>query len=99
MIRHIVLHRLKPDATEEAIAAWKAASLDLCRESAEVLNFSFGTNIGSGPSHYDTAFVMDFESLETFRAYVGSDRHQAYVKEHAIPVVDTLAAIQHDLSV
>lgn len=97
MIRHIVMHKLKPTASEAAVAAWKEAALKMCEDSPEVLSHSFGENCGTGPNNYDTAFIMDFESLEVFRAYIASDAHMAYVKEHAIPVVDTLAAIQHPL--
>lgn len=97
MIRHIVLHRVKPDASPERVTAWKDAIVALCETSPEVLSFSFGSNIGAGPNHYDTATIMDFQDMDTFRAYVKSDRHMAYVNDHSVHVAASLAAIQHEL--
>lgn len=97
MIRHIVLVRPKAEASEDDIAEWKAAASAMCATSPEVLSHSFGDNIGTGPNHYDTALVADFADWEAFRAYIASDAHQAYVRDHASKVVGTLAAIQHEL--
>ena len=97
MIRHVVMHRVKATATEEAVAAWKAAVVELGTSSPEVKWFSFGSNVGSGPNHFDTATIMDFEDIETFRAYIKSDKHMTYVQAHAKPVIDQIAAVQHEL--
>ena len=97
MLRHIVLVSFKPEATEDSIAAWHEAVTDLCEKSAEVLSFSLGKNIGSGPNHHDAALVADFADIDAFRRYVGSERHKAYVEDHARHVTAKLAAIQHEL--
>lgn len=97
MIRHIVLIRPKPEASEDDFAAWKAAASEMCASSPEVISHSFGDNIGKGPNHYDTALVADFADWDAFRRYIDSEAHQAYVRDHASKVVGTLAAIQHEL--
>ena len=97
MLRHIVLVSFKPDATSDSIEAWFGAANDMCEKSPEVLSFSLGENIGSGPNHHDAALVADFESIDAFRRYVASERHQAYVENHARHVTAKLAAIQHEL--
>lgn len=96
MLRHIVLLTFKPDATETQVMNWRAAVREMCETSAEVLSFSLGRNIGSGPNHFDAALVADFEDMAAFRRYVGSPAHTAYVQDHARHVVDRIAAIQHD---
>jgi quinol monooxygenase YgiN len=97
MLRHIVLVSFKSEASDDQIAAWRAAVTDMCETSAEVLSFSLGRNIGHGPNHHDAALVADFEDIDAFRRYVGSDAHKAYVETHARHVTDKLAAIQHEM--
>lgn len=96
MLRHIVLLKLKSEASAAQIEAWRAAARAMCEDSSEVLSFTLGENVGSGPNHFDTALVADFENLDAFRRYVGSPLHEAYVKDHARLVVDRIAAIQHE---
>ncbi len=95
MMRHIVLVKFKPAATEDQRAAWYAAVRGLCDGAPEVQSYTLGTNVGSGPNHHDAALVADFADMAAFRRYVDGPAHKDYVQTHAIPVVDTLAAIQH----
>lgn len=96
MLRHIVLSTFKPDATEEKLDAWRKAVTEMCAESEDVVSFTLGTNIGSGPNHHDSALVVDFKDLESFRSYIASPAHKAYVESHAKHVVEKLAAVQHE---
>ncbi|MEQ8367446.1 MAG: Dabb family protein [Roseicyclus sp.] len=97
MLRHIVLVSFKPEATADQITAWREAVTDMCRASSEVISFSLGANIGSGPNHHDAALVADFEDIDAFRRYVGGEKHKAYVENHARHVTAKLAAIQHEM--
>lgn len=97
MLRHIVLVSFKPEASEPQLAAWRAAVTNLCETSDEVLSFTLGTNVGSGPNHHDAALVADFDNMDAFRRYVSSEGHKAYVEDHAKHVTGKLSAIQHEM--
>ncbi|MEM6311275.1 MAG: Dabb family protein [Pseudomonadota bacterium] len=97
MLRHIVLVSFKPEATEVQLSAWRNAVTSLCETSEEVLSFTLGRNIGSGPNHHDAALVADFAGMDAFRKYVSSDAHKAYVEDHAKHVTAKLSAIQHEM--
>ncbi|MGP6086632.1 Dabb family protein [Antarctobacter jejuensis] len=97
MLRHIVLVTIKPEATPKQRADWRADLIAMCEESPEVLSYTFGTNVGSGPNHHDTALVADFKDYKSFKQYVDGARHKDYVMNHARHVVEKLAAIQHEL--
>ncbi len=97
MLRHIVLLTFRPEATEDRIEAWRAAVTEMCETSPEVLSFTLGANVGSGPNHHDYALVADFEDMDSFRRYVGAPAHKAYVENHARHVAGRIAAIQHQL--
>ncbi|MBT8460305.1 MAG: Dabb family protein [Boseongicola sp.] len=97
MLRHIVLSTFKADASEEQLEAWRTAVKEMCKTSDEVVSFTLGANIGSGPNHHDSALVADFKDLESFRSYIASPAHKAYVENHAKHVVEKLAAVQHEI--
>jgi deoxyribodipyrimidine photolyase-like uncharacterized protein len=97
MLRHIVLVSFKPEASEAQLVAWRGAVTNLCETSEEVLAFTLGTNVGSGPNHHDAALVADFANMDAFRRYVSSDGHNAYVEDHAKHVTAKLSAIQHEM--
>jgi hypothetical protein len=95
MLRHIVLSTFKSEATEERRQAWRDALLAMCEASSEILSFTLGANVGSGPNHHDSALVADFHDMNSFRRYVGSAAHKAYVEDHAGHVVGGMAATEH----
>lgn len=97
MLRHIVLLTFKAEATVVQKADWKLAATEMCKISADVLSFSIGDNIGSGPNHHDSALVADFKDIGAFRRYIDSAAHKAYVENHARHIVEKIAAIQHEL--
>lgn len=97
MLRHIVLVSFKSEASEAQLAAWRDAVTNLCETSSDVLFFTLGSNVGSGPNHHDAALVAEFKDMEAFRSYVSSDAHKAYVEDHAKHVTAKLAAIQHEI--
>jgi hypothetical protein len=97
MLRHIVLVSFKAEASDAEIQAWRDAVTDMCQGSDEVLSYSLGTNIGSGPNHHDAALVADFEDMDAFRRYTSGEKHKAYVEDHARHVTARLAAIQHEI--
>lgn len=97
MLRHIVLVTLNPEASDAQVADWRAATRQMCETSPDVLSYTFGENVGSGPNHHDAAIVADFEDMAAFRRYVSGPIHAAYVEDHARHVVTRLAAIQHEV--
>jgi len=96
MLRHIVMLIFKPEATAEQRDAWRTAATEMCEKSPEVVSFTLGANVGSGPNHYDSALVADFNDIEAFRRYLSSPAHKSYVENHARHLVDKIAAIQHE---
>jgi len=96
MLRHIVLVTFKSSASADQRDAWRRAVIDMCEASSEVLSFTLGTNVGSGPNHHDAALVADFADMAAFRRYIDGSKHKAYVQDHALSVVDRLAAVQHE---
>ena len=60
----------------------------------EVKGCICGDNVGSGPNHHDFATVMDFDDLDSFRRYIQSDAHKAYVAGPA-QAAAKLAVAQH----
>ena len=95
MLRHIVLHRYKPEATDEQRLALRAAIEAMPAGMPEIRGLVCGANVGKGPNHHDFAIVTDFDDMAAFRRYIDSPAHKDYVARHA-GIVEKLAAIQHE---
>ena len=95
MLRHIVLQKIKPEATAEERIALRAAIQRLHAEVPEIRSLVCGENVGSGPNHHDFALVADFDDMAAFRRYIASAAHQAFVAGPA-RIVEKLAVIQHE---
>lgn len=95
MLRHIVLVTFKPEASTEQRVAVRSAVEGFATQVPEVRSLVCGENVGTGPNHHDFAMVADFDDLASFRRYIASPAHQAYVAGPA-KAVAKLAAIQHE---
>jgi hypothetical protein len=90
--RHIVLVRFKPEVTDAERVQYAEAIAALNRGTGRP--FAAGSNVGSGPNHYDFAAVTDFADEAAFRAYLASPEHKAYVENFGRPMVAQLAVVQ-----
>ena len=94
MFRHIVLVKWKPEATNAERQAMRAAIEQLPSQVPEIVAARVGLNVGNGPNHYDMATVFDFQDNASFKRYIASAAHQAYVQGPAKAVAQ-LAVVQH----
>lgn len=94
MFRHIVLLKLKPEATADERETLQRAIDDLPLVAPEIRGLRRGENVGSAPDNYDLAVIMDFDDEASFRSYLAGPAYHAYVSGPAL-IVERLAALQH----
>jgi hypothetical protein len=94
MIRHVVLFRWKPEATEyqKALAATEIARLPAIVPS--ILGFAIGTDAGINEGNADFAVTADFEDEAGYLAYRDDPTHRAMVADHIIPILAERTAVQ-----
>ncbi len=97
MIRHIVLFRWKPDATDEqkALIATELAKLPSVVPS--ILGFGLGPDAGINEGNADFAVTADFDDEAGYLAYRDDPTHRAIIAEHIAPFVAVRVAIQFQL--
>jgi len=94
MIRHVVVIRWKPEATEDqkALAATELARLPAIVPS--VLGFAIGADAGISAGNADFAITADFEDEAGYLAYRDDPAHRAIVAGHITPIAAERTAVQ-----
>lgn len=98
MIKHVVTFRFKDDvddATRQSILDEIAA---FPSHYPQMHNFSLGENISSREQRMTHTFMIEFPDQGSLMEYLGSDRHERFVRERWRPVIEAqaIAALEVD---
>jgi Stress responsive A/B Barrel Domain len=80
LIRHIVMFRFKPEATEDERAGLHAMLRALPAQISEIVEFESGADVVRRPRSFDLALVASYADLEALARYTDHPAH--------IPVVE-----------
>jgi hypothetical protein len=94
MIRHVVLFRWKPEATEEQKQQAAAQVAKLPSMVPSVLGFACGSDIRANEGNYDFAVTADFDDLSGYLAYRDDPGHRQVIADYIAPILAARAAIQ-----
>lgn len=97
MIRHVVLFRWKPEATEEQKKQAAAEVAKLPSMVPSVLGFASGSDIGVNQGNFEFAVTADFENEDGYLAYRDDPGHRRVVAGYIVPILAERAAIQFRL--
>lgn len=94
MIRHVVLFRWKPEATQaqQARAASEIATLPSIVSS--IREFASGADIGVNEGNFDFSVAADFDDEAGYIAYRDDPAHRQIVADFVAPIVAERAAVQ-----
>jgi hypothetical protein len=96
MIRHIVMFRWTPEATQEQK---RRVTTELSRLPAllPVLRaYHMGADLGVNEGNYEWAAVADFDDLEGYLTYRDDPEHRAIIAELIRPIAAERAAVQYE---
>ena len=96
MIRHVVMFRWTPGATQEQK---QRVTTELARLPALVPSlraYRLGADLGLNPGNFDFAVAADFDDADGYLAYRDHPEHRAIVAEFIRPIVDERAAVQYE---
>lgn len=96
MLRHVVMIKWRPGATEAQKQALIEGTRQLAREIPLVRAMHCGTGLGLMPGTFDFAMVADFDSEHDWAAYRKHAAHTRFV-EQALPAAGETARIQFRL--
>ena len=94
MLRHTVLFRWKPEATneEKQRVATEVAKLPSIIPSLRA--FACGPDAGLATTNFDFAVCADFDDEPGFFAYRDDPAHRVVVDRYITPILDQRAAVQ-----
>jgi hypothetical protein len=96
-IRHVVVFRWHPDATEEQKRTLKDRLTELPGRIPEIDAYAVGGDAGINPGNFDFAVVADFADREAYAVYRDHPVHRAVIDECVKPIVAERAAVQYEL--
>jgi hypothetical protein len=91
---HVVVLKLKPDATAEQKASILDGLAALPSQIPEILTFRVGLDLGLDPSGCHVGAVGTFESVDSYDVYAKHPAHVGVIEEHIKPVLEQRAAAQ-----
>jgi hypothetical protein len=96
MIRHVVMFRWTPEATEEQ-KQQVAAELRRLPALLPVLRaYHVGPDLGLVEGNFDFAVVADFDDLEGYQVYRGNPEHREIIGKFIQPIAAQRAAVQYE---
>jgi hypothetical protein len=94
MLNHVVLVTLNEGVPEEQVAAALAALAALPAAIPQIRSFDCGRNAGLNPNSVDLALIAKFDNVEDYNAYREHPLHQAFGRDHLLPISQTRTIIQ-----
>ncbi len=97
MIRHVIMLKLKPEASEEQIAALTTAWDDFRTRYRGLLGLTFGRDLGLRDGNMSLAAVFDFVDEASFRAFDTDDHHNQVRREILPPITEQAERCQFNV--
>jgi hypothetical protein len=95
MIRHVVMFRWTPAATDEQKQRVTAELSRLPRLLPVLRAYHIGADLGVSEGNFEWAAVADFDDLEGYLTYRDNPEHRAIIASFR-PIVAERAAIQYE---
>ncbi len=96
MIRHVVLFRWTPDATQEQKQRVAAELRRLPALLPVLRRYDVGADLGLAEGNFEFAVVADLDDLEGLRTYRDNPEHRAVIAEFIQPIIAERAAVQYE---
>jgi len=96
MLRHIVLLRWRPEASDADKQAVHDELAKLPAAIPEIHRYVFGDDARLADGNFDFAIVADFESRPDWQTYVSHEQHQQVIAERIRPILQDRAAVQYE---
>jgi Stress responsive A/B Barrel Domain len=96
MIRHVVMFRWTPEATQEQKQRVAAELSRLPALLPALRAYHMGADLGVNEGNFEWAAVADFDDLEGYLTYRDNPEHQAIIAEFIRPIIAQRAAVQYE---
>jgi hypothetical protein len=97
MIRHTVIFRWTPEATEEQRQRVSAELSRLPSLVPTLRSYEFGSDLGVNEGSFDFAVSAGFDDMDGYLAYRDNPEHRAIIRDHITPITLERAAVQFEV--
>jgi hypothetical protein len=97
VLRHVVLMRWKPEASDAQRQAVRDGLAQLPAAIRQIRSYQFGDDAAISEGNFEFAIVADFDDRSGFQTYAAHDAHQKLIAEHIRPILQDRAAVQYEL--
>jgi hypothetical protein len=96
MIRHTVVFKWKPEATEDEKTQIAAEVAKLPLMVPSIRAFASGPDAGLNPGNFDFVVTADFDDEVGYFAYRDDPGHREIVQRYILPLAEQRAAVQFE---
>lgn len=97
MVRHAVLFRFNPGATDVEKQSLRDGLSELGNSISEIQRYEFGDDLALADTNFDFAVVADFADTADFRTYAAHPLHQKLITELVRPILAERVAVQYEI--
>ncbi len=96
MIEHLVLLKMKPDASPAEAEKMMDGLKSLPRRIPSIRELSCGRNTGDRSQGFTHGLLVRFESASDLEAYIAHPEHRRVVDEDLTPVIDDVIVVDYE---
>jgi 2,3-dihydroxy-p-cumate/2,3-dihydroxybenzoate 3,4-dioxygenase len=96
MIRHMVLFRFRPDASDKARAQVLNGLAELPQRFAAMRRFGLGENISKRDSRFTHVMTIEFDTRDQLELYLDSEHHEHFVHNYFRPAIEERAIASYE---
>jgi len=97
MVEHVVLFKLKPEATEEQRAAMQASLRGLQTAIPGIVGLTVGTNFSDRSQGFEVGLVVRFTDRAALEGYLPHPAHTDCVNTYIRPIMDNVIVVDYDI--
>lgn len=97
MIEHVVLFKVKREASPEAIEAMLTELSGLKDQVPGIVDLTRGTNFSDRSQGYTHGLVVRFQDRRALESYLPHPAHQAVVENRIRPIIDDVMVVDYEI--
>lgn len=96
-VDHLVLFKLKPDATPEQKEAMRAGLLSLRERVPGILDLTCGLNFSDRAAGHEIGLVVRLESRAALEGYIPHPAHREVVERDVRPIMESIIVVDYEI--
>ncbi len=97
MVEHVVLFKLKPEATEEQKTAAMEALKGLQHQIDGIVHLTCGKNFSERSQGFEIGLVVRFQNRAALEAYLPHPAHRGAVERYLHPIREDVIVVDYEV--